>query len=126
MMCCGFFVFKQKTAYEMRISDGSSDVGASDLFVECTSGCPASTVTNRTINDNHIAGAFYLDTSLTFDVEMAGKELELYLAVNNLLNKDPAVVAPGPAGSAYATPATNQSLYDLLGRTYRVSIRFKL
>ena len=71
-------------------------------------------------------GAFYLDTSLTFDVEMAGKELELYLAVNNLLNKDPAIVAPGPAGSAYATPATNQSLYDLLGRTYRVGIRFKL
>ena len=37
-----------------------------------------------------------------------------------------AVVAAGPAGSAYATPATNQSLYDLLGRTYRVGIRFKL
>src|SRR3546814_5167520 len=26
-----FFVFKQKTAYEMRISDWSSDVGSSDL-----------------------------------------------------------------------------------------------
>src|SRR3546814_4819271 len=31
--CCGsvFFVFKQKTAYEMRISDWSSDVCSSDL-----------------------------------------------------------------------------------------------
>src|SRR3546814_4309873 len=28
-----FFVFKQKTAYEMRISDWSSDVCASDLIV---------------------------------------------------------------------------------------------
>jgi hypothetical protein len=36
------------------------------------------------------------------------------------------VVAQGPAGSAYATPATNQSLFDLLGRTYRVGVRFKL
>src|SRR3546814_4779139 len=27
----GFFVFKQKTAYEMRISDWSSDVCSSDL-----------------------------------------------------------------------------------------------
>src|SRR3546814_6078646 len=27
-----FFFFKQKTAYEMRISDGSSDVCSSDLF----------------------------------------------------------------------------------------------
>src|SRR3546814_6150401 len=30
MMC--FFFFKQKTAYEMRISDWSSDVCSSDLF----------------------------------------------------------------------------------------------
>src|SRR3546814_18152074 len=31
-MCC-VFVFKQKTAYEMRISDWSSDVCSSDLFL---------------------------------------------------------------------------------------------
>src|SRR3546814_1769393 len=29
--CWGFFFFKQKTAYEMRISDWSSDVCSSDL-----------------------------------------------------------------------------------------------
>src|SRR3546814_2134302 len=33
-MC--FFFFKQKTAYEMRISDWSSDVCSSDLEVETT------------------------------------------------------------------------------------------
>src|SRR3546814_2107468 len=31
-MCLLFFFFMQKTAYEMRISDGSSDVCSSDLF----------------------------------------------------------------------------------------------
>src|SRR3546814_5544981 len=31
MYCVGFFFFKQKTAYEMRISDWSSDVCSSDL-----------------------------------------------------------------------------------------------
>src|SRR3546814_7028008 len=31
MGCCFFFFFKQKTAYEMRISDWSSDVCSSDL-----------------------------------------------------------------------------------------------
>src|SRR3546814_8485319 len=33
-MCivCSFFFFKQKTAYEMRMSDWSSDVCSSDLF----------------------------------------------------------------------------------------------
>src|SRR3546814_8622103 len=30
-MCCILFFFKQKTAYEMRISDWSSDVCSSDL-----------------------------------------------------------------------------------------------
>src|SRR3546814_18491277 len=32
-MCCLFFFFKQKTAYEMRISDWSSDVCSSDLRI---------------------------------------------------------------------------------------------
>src|SRR3546814_4157889 len=31
-MICFFFFFKQKTAYEMRISDWSSDVCSSDLL----------------------------------------------------------------------------------------------
>src|SRR3546814_2556780 len=31
-VCLLFFFFKQKTAYEMRISDWSSDVCSSDLF----------------------------------------------------------------------------------------------
>src|SRR3546814_7430136 len=31
---CGCFFFKQKTAYEMRISDWSSDVCSSDLVVD--------------------------------------------------------------------------------------------
>src|SRR3546814_10916440 len=35
--CCFFFCFKQKTAYEMRISDWSSDVCSSDLDQRCRS-----------------------------------------------------------------------------------------
>src|SRR3546814_1958513 len=36
-MCyfCAYFFFTQKTAYEMRISDWSSDVCSSDLVMEC-------------------------------------------------------------------------------------------
>src|SRR3546814_1872611 len=41
---CVFFFFKQKTAYEMRISDWSSDVCSSDLsgeiWVKCASKGP--------------------------------------------------------------------------------------
>src|SRR3546814_2395995 len=36
-----FFFFKQKTAYEMRISDWSSDVCSSDLLVPTVDRCPA-------------------------------------------------------------------------------------
>lgn len=104
------------------VSDGVYDTS----FVECTSSCPTSTVTHRTINNNRIKGAFYLDTSITKDFEMGGKEMQLFFSVTNLLDKDPPVVAPGPAGSAYATPATNQSIYDLLGRTFRIGARFKM
>src|SRR3546814_11553713 len=47
-----FFFFKQKTAYEMRISDWSSDVCSSDLDVPpppglCESGLPPSTALAR-------------------------------------------------------------------------------
>src|SRR3546814_3080445 len=35
----GFFFFKQKTAYEMRISDWSSDVCSSDLDPRDVAGC---------------------------------------------------------------------------------------
>src|SRR3546814_5607899 len=36
--CCVFFFFKQKTAYEMRISDWSSDVCSSDLLFAAIAG----------------------------------------------------------------------------------------
>src|SRR3546814_4236641 len=35
LLCVFFFFFKQKTAYEMRISDWSSDVCSSDLAQVC-------------------------------------------------------------------------------------------
>ena len=108
------------------IGRGVSDGVYDNSFVECTSGCPTSTVTNRTINDNRIKGAFYIDASLTQGFKMGGRDVQLFFNVSNLLDKDPPVVAPGPAGSAYATPATNQSIYDLLGRTFRIGARFKM
>src|SRR3546814_7652802 len=42
---CLFFFFKQKTAYEMRISDWSSDVCSSDLAQAAASNGPLSTTT---------------------------------------------------------------------------------
>src|SRR3546814_9239346 len=47
-----FFFFKQKTAYELRISDWSSDVCSSDLIWRATTETQAATAAWR--NDEHI------------------------------------------------------------------------
>src|SRR3546814_2027821 len=52
---CIFFVFKQKTAYEMRISDWSSDVCSSDLPHRDRAACP--TRGRRTSRQGNIARA---------------------------------------------------------------------
>ena len=104
------------------ISAGTYD----NSFVECESSCPVSTITHRTINNNHIPGAFYLDASITHTVNTGKVETEFFFNVTNLLNKDPAIVAWGPAGSAYGNPSTNAGLYDFLGRVFRVGARFQL
>jgi iron complex outermembrane recepter protein len=112
----------------MLIARGVSSGVYDNAFIECTSGCPASTPDHRTIDDNHIDGAVYFDASLSYQLRAASvfSETELFVAVTNLADKDPVVVAPGPGGVAYATSANNPSLYDSLGRVFRAGVRLKL
>src|SRR3546814_2786624 len=44
---CFFFFFKQKTAYEMRISDWSSDVCSSDLLADREGGAVSGVLRGR-------------------------------------------------------------------------------
>ncbi|PTQ07886.1 hypothetical protein CLG96_16925 [Sphingomonas oleivorans] len=93
-------------------------------FVECQTGCPASTVEHRTINDNDIDGAFYLDASVTHMFDVGPTKAQAFLFVRNLLNRDPVLVGNGPTGNntpAYAQ--TNRALYDVLGRVFRLGLR---
>src|SRR3546814_3274289 len=57
MLC--FFFFKQKTAYEMRISDWSSDVCSSDLFRGTR---PVGLVDDEDVGDLEEAGLARLDS----------------------------------------------------------------
>src|SRR3546814_3625614 len=64
----GFFFFKQKTAYEMRISDWSSDVCSSDLdvagtWVDATLGIVRFTVADTTAWP--VGNPLLLDLTLT-------------------------------------------------------------
>lgn len=88
--------------------------------IECTTACPVSTPQAQTINNNRIKGALYWDSYVGFKPVPT---VELYVAVDNLLDKAPPVVASGPGiGSApYGSAAT---FYDLIGRTVRAGLRF--
>lgn len=108
------------------VGRGFSDGVYNNNFFECTTGCPASTPANRTINTNRISGQWYLDASVTKKFKVGGSKAELFLYVRNLLNSDPVLVGNGPTGNnTPAYPMTNRSLYDVLGRVYRMGVRFE-
>jgi iron complex outermembrane receptor protein len=95
-------------------------------YVECTSSCPATNAINRTISNNRIAGAFYLDTYMSYKLPIDSVDGQIYFRVANLLNKDPAKVGKGPSDSTDVETGINQTLYDYLGRSFRVGLRFNL
>src|SRR3546814_5255455 len=53
---CLFFFFKQKTAYEMRISDWSSDVCSSDLHIPPHAQDPVSNI-RRSLRSFRVSGS---------------------------------------------------------------------
>ncbi len=97
-------------------------------YVECQTGCPASTATKRTVSENDIPGAWYFDLNLSYKFLQGdgGDEAEAFLTVKNLMDKDPALVAQGPAGTSFLSQPANPTLYDTLGRTFRAGVRFRM
>lgn len=74
------------------------------------------------IDNNRIKGAAYVDLAGVYRFQTgATKQLELFAKVENLLDKDPPVV--GAIGGA--SLQTNPVLYDVIGRAYRVGLRFR-
>ena len=103
----------------------------STSYVQCASACPASNPPyTYTINDNHLPGAIYFDTSIarSFDITH-GAQGEVFVSINNVLNKPPGLTGDGAQVGAEQTIGkfqTNTELYDFLGRTYRVGLRINL
>ena len=100
----------------------------SNAYTECTSSCPASSSPYFTINNNHIDGAAYLDLSASYGFEISGVSGEAYVAIKNVLNKDP-VLTSNPANLGAENTVgylqTNRSLYDVMGRVFRVGLRLQ-
>jgi outer membrane receptor protein involved in Fe transport len=80
-----------------------------------------------TINDNHVPGQVYVDTSITRSFMIANTmRSEAFISVTNLFDTDPVLTAnPANLGAENTPgyPQTNRNLYDVLGRTYRVGLR---
>lgn len=96
-------------------------------YIECQTDCPVSTVLNRTINDNSVDGAFYLDLAGRYqltDPDDGGFQAEIYFKISNLLNLDPPV-APSVGSNPYLVRSTNSALHDLIGRYMRLGVRFE-
>ncbi|MEN3749142.1 TonB-dependent receptor [Sphingomonas sp. HF-S3] len=101
---------------------GFSDGVISNAFIECTTSCPASTSLNRTIDNNRVDGAFYVDLSASY---AATDAVRFYVAVDNVANKAPAPYAPAGTGIGSAQIGISQTYYDVIGRSFRGGVRFR-
>ena len=109
---------------------GISEGTLSNAYIECSTDCPVSSAPYYTINDNTVASKVFFDAyaSKTFSFDNTG-DFELYLQIKNLFNTDPAVVTyPAYQGSENRPGylATNRSLYDVLGREFKIGFRVNM
>ena len=93
--------------------------------IECTNSCPTSTVEHRTINNNHVKGSLYFDGSVSVKIPSRSNETQLSFIVNNIFNRDPTPVGIDVSSSSVTYPQTAMSIFDTLGRVFRLSLTTK-
>ncbi len=112
--------------FNMSLTGRGVSAGVYDnSYIECSTGCPVSTAVHRTITDNNIPGAFYLDAYFGYKAPLFGTESQFFFKITNLANKDPVPVGVGPTDSSNVEPGINRGIYDYLGRTFRVGVKIE-
>jgi hypothetical protein len=91
-------------------------------FIECRAQCPAATAASPTINNNHVPAIRYFDLGLNY--KFMDDAIEGYFVAENMFDKDPPFVA-GDRPNGFYQGQGNSTLYDRLGRTFRVGARFR-
>lgn len=92
-------------------------------YITCFTACPVSTANNITTNQNTIAGAWYVDLNTSYAVV---PDVNLFFNVKNLFDKDPPVYYVGPNNNSWQSIPASLYNYDILGRVYRVGVRFDM
>jgi len=104
------------TFSENWISDGRLNT----QYIQCTAGCPLPTVNNPTVNNNFIPGAFYFNVGGTYNLD---EHWQVFGKIDNVTNVDPPAIANAAPNTAMGV---NPSLYDTIGRLYRVGVRLNM
>jgi outer membrane receptor protein involved in Fe transport len=101
---------------------GISEGKYNSNWITCTTACPVSTANYITTDTNYLPSAWYLDINSRYNIS---ENFEAFFNVKNVFNLDPPVFYPGPGGNAWQTVPAPLRNYDILGRVYRVGVRFK-
>jgi outer membrane receptor for ferrienterochelin and colicin len=74
----------------------------------------------NSINQNIFKGATYVDLNAAYDVKSFSefRALQIYGVINNVFNKQP------PLGYNFVNGGTAGGLYDYVGRTFKMGVRF--
>lgn len=120
------WIFRGSASYETPtfsatvVGRGVSSGKYSASGIECTTGCPLSTSQFPTYDNNQVSGLFYVDANLTQKINVSDtSEAEMFFNVTNLFNRWPLLVPE-------TGMAANTTYSDMLGRQFRVGIRFNL
>ena len=103
------------TAVARGVSAGKYDATG----IECQTSCPLSTTQAPTYDDNSVSGTFYVDLNFTKKIEVDGKHGEIFFNVTNLFDRWPMLLPETGL-------AANTTYSDLLGRSFRVGVRFDM
>ena len=80
----------------------------------------------NSVNRNSVPAFLYLNPSASYRFRLSGdRSVELFAAVNNLLDKDPPMIPSGAAGGINES-STNGQFYDVVGRFFRFGARVSL
>jgi outer membrane receptor protein involved in Fe transport len=92
-------------------------------WITCSTGCPVSTANNMTTNQNTIPGAWYVDLNTSYTI---GGNVQMFFNVKNLFDKDPPIYYVGPNNNSWQSIPAPLYNYDILGRVYRLGVRFDM
>ncbi|HEY4366232.1 MAG TPA: TonB-dependent receptor [Steroidobacteraceae bacterium] len=96
----------------------------SNTLYECNDDCPLAPG-YQTVDKNSVPSYFISNLSLTYKFGIGPTNAEVFLAVDNLFDRDPPLYPSQIAGASYAV-TTNSTLYQELGSVYRAGIRVKM